>query len=113
APLEELSLLLPSIRHLYDIVVAPEPRWGRRRLPRWREIDCRLGRVEMWLPVFDGPQPLRPFSLLVRIPKHDPPPQPPEPLPYVLLGTQFLVEYQATLELDAAKNSGKLVIPSS
>jgi hypothetical protein len=105
---DDLSVLLPSVRHLYDIVVTPEPRWGRRRVPTWHGLSCRLGRVEMWLPVEEGEVPLRPFSLLVRVPATDPP----GALPYVLLGTQFLQEYGVRVELEAGSGAGRLIIPN-
>ncbi len=104
---DDLSLLLPSIRDLYDIVISPEPRWGKRRVPAWHGLACRLGRAELWLPVEEADLPLRPFSLLVRVPSSDPP----GALPYVLLGTQFLQEHRARIELDAGTGIGRLTIP--
>jgi len=104
---DDLSVLLPSIRDLYDIVIVPEPGWGRRRVPRWHGVACRLGRAELWLPVEQGALPLRLVPLLVRVPASDPP----DVLPYVLLGTQFLREYRAKVEVDSEAASGQLITP--
>lgn len=104
---DDISVILPPIRHLYDIVVSPEPLWRHRRIPTWHGIPCRLSRAEMWLPVEAAAGPLRPFSLLVRVPMR----VPADTLPYILLGTQFLHEYKASVEINASSGSGSLVIP--
>jgi hypothetical protein len=54
----------------------------------------------------------RPFSALVLLPRREPP----DPLPYAYLGVQFLVEYNARVELDCSSGdpnvcAGQLVIP--
>jgi hypothetical protein len=71
-------------------------------------IPCRIGRVTLWLPVQDYPHPYREFSLLVLLPRADLKDAP----PFIYLGTQFLLEYQARLMIDAsALNPGRLMIP--
>jgi hypothetical protein len=99
--------MIPSIRDPLDVVVTPEPAWTSP-IPDWRGIPCRLGRVEIWLPV-EGTLLLRPFSLLMLLPERDPP----DWLPYVLLGVQFLVEYDVSVALECASGliSGRLTIP--
>ncbi|HKB40237.1 MAG TPA: hypothetical protein VKD72_27655 [Gemmataceae bacterium] len=67
--------------------------------------------MEIWPAVPGGPPP-RPFSLLVLLPRQDPP----EELPYVYLGIQFLIEYNARIELDCSSGdphscTGQLLIP--
>ena len=100
-------MILPSVRDPLDLAWAPEPRWGGP-VPDWRGIPCRLGRVEMWLPG-EGTLLLRPFSLLALLPERDPP----EWLPYALLGVQFLQEYRVVVRLDCgqAPAAGSLLIP--
>jgi hypothetical protein len=99
--------MIPSIRDPIDPVIVPEPHW-QGPVPDWQGIPCRMGRLEMWLP---GSEPfvLRPFSLLALFPERDPS----EWLPYVLLGVQFLTEYQArvTLECSPTGSRGQLLIP--
>jgi hypothetical protein len=97
ATAEPLSVILPSIRDPLDLVCASEPGWSAP-VPDWRGIPCRIGRVEMWLPIEDTFL-LRPFSLLALLPERDPP----EWLPYVLLGAQFLQEYQAVVHLEGSQ----------
>jgi hypothetical protein len=62
----------------------------------------------MWLPVNEN-LPLRDFPLMVIVPERDPP----ESLPYVLLGAQFLLEYRVSVHLSCGihPGSGKLEIP--
>jgi hypothetical protein len=66
--------------------------------------------VTLWLPIEENPGEFREFSLLVLLPKEDLEDAP----PYIFLGAQFLLEYQAQVHLDcsAASNPGQLVIPS-
>jgi hypothetical protein len=104
---EPLSVILPSISDPLDLVWRPEPGWAGP-VPDWRGIPCQVGRVEMWLPL-EGTFLLRPFSLLALLPNHDPP----EWLPYVLLGVQFLQENRAVVRLDCGQTpaAGSLTIP--
>jgi len=104
------SVMTPFLRRTLDPVVRPEPGW-QARVPDWQGIPCSIGRVEIWPAVPGGPPP-RPFSLLVLLPRRDPP----EELPYVYLGIQFLIEYNARLELDCSAGdprscTGQLIIP--
>ena len=103
---EPLSVLIPSLRGPLDPVLLPEPNW-QGLVPDWQGIPCTVGRVELWLPDGD-PFVLRPFSLLVLLPERDPP----QWLPYALLGVQFLTEYQASVSLqcDTSGSQGQLVI---
>jgi hypothetical protein len=94
---EPLSVILPSIRDPLDLVWTPELHWSGP-VPDWRGLPCRIGRVEMWLPIA-ATAVLRPFSLLALLPERDPP----EWLPYVLLGVQFLQEYRAVVSLDCSQ----------
>jgi hypothetical protein len=107
ATTEPLSVILPSIRNPLDLVCASEPGWSGP-VPDWRGIPCRIGRAEMWLPV-EGTHLLRPFSLLALFPERDPPGW----LPYVLLGAQFLQEYQVIVHLHGSQTPvvGSLTIP--
>lgn len=104
---EPFSVLIPSLRHAIDPVISAEPRW-QSPVPDWQSIPCGIGRVELWLPDGD-PFILRSFSLLVLLPERDPP----QWLPYVLLGVQFLMEHHATVSLHCGPNGsqGQLVIP--
>lgn len=88
---EPLSVMTPSLRGPIDPVITPEPGW-QAPVPDWRGIPCRIGRVVLWLPD-DDPFVLRAFPLLVLLPVRDPP----EWLPYVLLGVQFLMENRAVV----------------
>jgi hypothetical protein len=88
----------------------PEPNWSGA-VPDWLGIPCRVGRVEVWLPLQSGP-PYRPFSLLALLPRQEPP----DLLPFAFLGVQFLIEYNARIELDCSSGdplscTGQLIIP--
>jgi hypothetical protein len=102
-----LSVLAPQIRDGLDIEVTPEPGWNQP-VPPWHGVPCAVGRVRLWLPVH-GNLPHRPFALLVLLPQYDPP----DALPYIFLGVQFLLEYRATLVVDCSQRhgDGKLRIP--
>jgi hypothetical protein len=105
-----LSVILPQIRHDLDLVVEPEPQWTGA-VPDWEGIPCRIGRVQLWLPV-QGNLPLRPFSLLALFPKR----MARHALPYVYLGIQFCLEYRARVVLDGSSgladtSMGQLIIP--
>jgi hypothetical protein len=107
---EPFSVVPPQLRHDLDLVVHPELAWTGP-VPDWLGVPCRVGRVELWLPVLGG-QPLRPFPLLALLPRQTVPFLP----PYAILGTQFLVERGATLRLDCSSGApatcaGELVIP--
>jgi hypothetical protein len=104
---DDISVLLPSIRHLYDVVLRPEPGWGRRKVPQWHGINCSLRRAEIWVPVRGEAPILRSFALLVRIPTTEPK----YALPFILLGTQFLQEYGGKVSVDSVAGSGELTIP--
>jgi hypothetical protein len=93
--------MLPSIRDRLDVVCTPEPTWTGGG-GEWRGLPCEVGRVQLWLPVQETFL-LRAFSLLVLLPEREPP----DWLPYVLLGTQFLFEYQAVVTLDCSAGTGQ------
>jgi hypothetical protein len=105
-----LSVIPPQIRHTLDVVVHPEPNWTDP-VPDWCGVPCRIGRVELWLPIV-GLAPLRPFSLLVLLPVQSVSFQP----PFIHLGIQFFIEYGASLLFDCSSASatsswGRVVIP--
>jgi hypothetical protein len=104
---EPLSVIVSQIRDGLGLAVTPEPGWTGP-VPDWRGVPCTIGRARLWLPV-EGGLPHRPFSLLVLLPRHDPP----DVLPYVLLGVQFLLEYEATVTLACSQVpvDGRLRIP--
>jgi hypothetical protein len=104
---EPFSVLIPSLRDPIDPVILPEPHW-QGPVPDWQGIPCRIGRAELWLPYGDSLT-LRPFSPLVLLPERDPP----QWLPYALLGVQFLTEYHAAVSLPCAPGGGpgQLTIP--
>jgi hypothetical protein len=104
---ESISVL-PSRSGLHQDIDFTLDRNLTKSIPTWHGISCQVGRVHMWLPVH-GTAVLRPFSLLTLLPRHDPP----DLLPFVLLGVQFLEEYKATVTLDCSKGSGRgrLIIP--
>lgn len=110
APDEPFSVVTPKIRHDLDLVVHPEPRWTDA-VPDWQDIPCQIGRVELWLPI-QGPPPVRPFSLLVLLPRRNVLPA----LPYVYLGAQFILEHRGRLLLDCSAGTaegsrGQMVFP--
>jgi hypothetical protein len=103
--------MLPQIRHDLDVVVLPEPSWSSGAVPDWCGVPCRVGRVEMWLPVL-GSDLKRCFSVLVLLPRQNVP----HALPFVYLGVQFYLEYRADLTFSCSSSSphtstGQLVIP--
>src|SRR4051794_29609182 len=68
---ETFSVTQPQFRHDLDLVIELEPAWSGP-VPDWHGAQCRVGRAEVWLPV-PGGQPLRPFSLLVLLPRQTAP----------------------------------------
>jgi hypothetical protein len=96
-----------SVYDRLDMVSVPEASWSGTA-PTWRGVPCDVGRVTIWLPV-QGHLVLRDLSLLALLPQSDPP----DSLPYVLLGTQFLLEHRVTLRLDCGQppGNGHLEVP--
>ena len=86
-----------SIHQHLKLAISPEPKW-HAPLPTWHGIPCDVGRVPMWWPVPAQPPTFRKVSLLVLLPDHDPP----DTLPYIYLGTQFLVEFRGRLTVDCS-----------
>jgi len=88
-------------------MVMPERGW-KGQIPTWFGVPCRIGRVKMWLSVLEAELP-REFALLALLPRHDLEDAP----PFVQLGTQFLLEYRAKLDLDCSSPTigGRLLIP--
>src|SRR5262249_2702674 len=85
----DFSVIPYRVQKTLRAVVTPEPGW-RGDVPTWFGIDCSVGRVEMRLPVQPSLGiPFWRFSVLAlpdRASRRDP--------PYILLGAQFLEEYQ-------------------
>ena len=107
---QPLSVIPPYLRHQLDLDVLPVSGWSGA-IPDWRGIPCQIGRVQACLPIMGSFLP-RQFSTLVLLPRREPP----DPLPYAYLGVQFLIEYQAQVELDCSTGaphscSGQLLIP--
>ncbi len=94
---EAYSVVPYSTRRFLDPAIKPVP-GGKGNAPAWFGVPCSFGRLRIWLPVEDESRLYRDFSLLVLLPKNDPPDTP----PYVFLGTQFLSEYRATLTCDCS-----------
>jgi hypothetical protein len=103
-----LSVIPATIRDTMEVVVEPVRGW-KGRVPSWYGIACRIGRVTLWLPIEEEPGRYRELSLLGLLPKEDLEDAP----PFILLGTQFLLEYQAQVVLDCsgATNPGRLLLP--
>jgi hypothetical protein len=101
-----LSVIALPIYSGLDVKVTPIPGWSGG-IPNWHGVPCRIGRVEMWLPVQNNLS-LRPFSMLALLPKRNVP----HALPYVCLGVQFFQEYKARVALDCSNApGGQLTIP--
>src|SRR5260370_19681688 len=62
-----LSVIPPTIRQNLDVAIKPARGW-RGQIPTWFGIPCRIGRVAVWLPIEQGPELYREFSLLVTFP---------------------------------------------
>jgi hypothetical protein len=104
---QPLSVILPTIRNLLDLEITPAPGW-KGLVPTWQGVPCHVGRVMLWLPIQETPGPFRSFSLLALFPQQDVLDAP----PFIQLGAQFLLEYQARLVLDgAAPGNNFLLIP--
>jgi hypothetical protein len=103
-----LTVMPPRVTERFDLEIWPERGW-RGQVPAWFGVPCRIGRVTIWLPILEGPAPLRALSLLALLPREEVEDAP----PFVQLGTQFLLEHQAQLHLDgsSAAGAGRLVIP--
>ena len=105
---QALSVIPPSIREQLDLVIRPAPGW-KGQVPAWYGVACRIGRVSLWLPIEENPGELREYSLLTLLPRQDLEDAP----PYVQVGTQFLLEYKARVELDSStvNAGGRLMLP--
>ncbi len=105
---QPLSVIPHLIQEQLDLVIKPAPGW-KGQIPTWYGVACRIGRVSLWLPIEENPGELREFELLTLLPKQDLEDAP----PYIQLGTQFLIEYRASVELDAStlNAGGRLVVP--
>lgn len=99
---QPLSVVPPTIRAHLDLVIAPVPGW-KGHVPTWFGVGCRVGRVELWLPVEETPGQYRRFSLLALLPRHHLDDAP----PFIHLGTQFLLEYRAHVRLDCSSVGGQ------
>ena len=108
APGLVLTVMPPTVTERFDLEILPEPGW-KGQIPSWFGIPCRLGRVTIWLPVLEGPAPLRDLSLLALFPRGELEDSP----PFVQLGTQFLLEHRAELCVDytSPNGDGRLLIP--
>ncbi len=104
---QPLSVIPPTIRENLHVVIKTVSGW-KGQVPTWLGIPCTIGRVTVWLPVEENPGQYRDFSLVVLLPKRDVDGAP----PFIHLGTQFLLEYQAKVILDGSPSrSGQLIIP--
>jgi hypothetical protein len=108
APNLLLTVMPPTVRDRFDIEILPEPGW-KGHIPSWFGIPCRLGRVTIWLPILEGPAPLRPLSLLALFPAKELEDSP----PFVQLGTQFFLEHRTGLSIDYSSpmGEGRLLVP--
>jgi hypothetical protein len=103
-----LSVIPLPIQHQLDVAVKPARGW-KGHVPSWFGISCRIGRVSWWLPTQEGPGSYREFSLLAMRPQTELE----DAAPFLYLGTQFLLEYQAQIHIDGSSLAagGRLVIP--
>jgi hypothetical protein len=97
-----------AVFQFLDLAIAPERGW-KGQVPTWFGIRCRIGRATLWLPIQEYPGQYRELSLLALLPRQDLEDAP----PFILIGTQFLLEHEARIELDCSsvKSRGRLVIP--
>ncbi len=105
---EPLSVIPRPFQQSLAFVIRPDTAW-RGQAQTWRGVPCRIGRVSLWVPSEETAGLLRELSLLALLPRHEVEEVP----PYVLLGTQFLIEHRAQVVLDGSVPGavGKLVIP--
>ncbi len=103
-----LTVMPASVTERFDLEIAPERGW-KGQVPSWCGVPCRVGRVTIWLPIIEGPGPLRALSLLALFPREEVE----DALPFVQLGTQFLLEHGAQLHIDYSSpaGEGRLIIP--
>jgi hypothetical protein len=103
-----LAVIPPAVFERLDLIVRPERGW-KGQTPTWFGVPCRIGRVSMWLAVQGTPGPYREFSVLAQLPRRDLEDAP----PFISLGTQFLLEYQAELQLNCSspREEGRLIFP--
>ena len=65
---------------------------------KWLKVPCKLGWIQVRLPIVGKPESLtRPFSILTKLPRRDPP-WSADPVP-VIVGLQFLLACRAELAL--------------
>lgn len=104
---QPFSVILPTIRNLLDLEIAPAPDW-KGVAPTWLGVSCHVGRVTLWLPIQEIAGRLHSFSLLALLPQQDVPDAP----PYIQLGTQFLLEYHVQAVLDGTTTgNSRLMFP--
>ncbi len=103
-----LTVMPPTVTERFDLKILPERGW-KGQVPTWFGIACRRGRATIWLPILEGPAPLRALSLLALFPGEEVDDTP----PFVQLGTQFLLEHRAELSIDYSSSAGegRLLIP--
>jgi hypothetical protein len=87
---QPISLIPREVQDRLELVISPERGW-RGQIPSWFGVPCRIGRVQHWLPIEEEAGRYRDFALLALLPREDPDDAP----PFILLGTQFLLEFQA------------------
>jgi len=73
----------------------------------WLGQRCAVGEIDLWLPIRESPAPRGPFTVLAKFPLSDPPGG---RVP-VLLGVEFLLTYQASLQVLPPPQGGLLTIP--
>jgi hypothetical protein len=104
---EPFSVLPPTVRDSLDPEILPVRGW-KGKIPTWYGQPCRIGRATLWLPAQEDGGLLHALSLLVLLPRQEPPDIP----PFALLGTQFLLEHRARVILDSTVPGGdRLVCP--
>lgn len=104
---EALTVIAPTIKTNLNLDVRPVRGW-RGQVPSWCGIPCRIGRVTLWLPCAETPGQLQSFDGLAIFPQADLPDAP----PYILLGTQFFLEYRIIASVDGGQVSNShLTIP--
>jgi hypothetical protein len=108
APGQLLTVMPPTVTERFDLEILPERGW-KGQVPTWFGVPCRVGRVTIWLPILEGPAPLRALSLLALFPREEVDDMP----PFIQIGTQFLLEHRTELHLDYSSpaGEGRLVIP--
>jgi hypothetical protein len=105
---QPLSVVPLGIQQFLALEITPAPGW-KGQVPTWFGVACRIGRLRIWLPVWESPGTYREFSLLALLPRAELD----DSAPLLQLGTQFLLEHRAQVVLGCTspRQPGKLLIP--